>query len=146
MKGPIRHAADVPPLEPDCQHYRIKRYCFECKDAEIARLQSDLAAHKAALADVVERAAQVTDASAKICDEEGKPGPALYFRIASSKIRSLAPPDAAPYAKVLEIAKRIHAASHAEHNARGVWRIEEQSKFRLAVEELDEALAGIVSG
>jgi len=60
---------------------------------ELVKAEADLAAHKAALADVVERAAQLADTS------KG------YPTDVSIKIRSLASPDAAPYAKVLEAAR-----------------------------------------
>jgi len=107
---------------------------------EIKALKSDLAAHKAALADVVERAAQVTDASAKICDEEGKPGPALYFRIASSKIRSLAPPDAAPYARVLEAARAWREAKR-----RGSGSVENREALVVAGLQLQEAVVALAA-
>ena len=95
---------------------------------EIDRLKADLAAHKAALADVVERAAREAD-------DFGGGNP-----IIARRIRSLAPPDAAPYAKVLEAARVLATCLKQSPN-----EVDQNGLMKWGA-DMREALAGIGRG
>ena len=74
-------------------------------------LQADLAAHKAALADVVERAVA-------LCNAAEEAGHGHWCGVLAEQIASLAAPDAAPYAKVLEAARDLMDNSPIDDNGR----------------------------
>jgi len=118
--------------------------------AECRQRGADLAAHKAALADVVERAARVADfwAEAKPVAKGTDPSIVRAVNMTSknvaAEIRSLAPPDAAPYAKVLEAARRYDEA----RIARPLLYAKKRAEYRLLdnltvtyLREADEPLA-----
>ena len=95
---------------------------------EIDRLKADLAAHKAALADVVERASFIVDRDLAWGTE------------LAETIRSLAPPDAAPYAKVLEAARVLATCLKQSPN-----EVDQNGLMKWGA-DMREALAGIGRG